>query len=276
MSPAQHLAGRVAVVTGGGRGIGRAHAVRLASHGAAVLVNDLGVSITGDGEDPSPAAEVAACIRDAGGRAVANHDDVSSFAGAARIVDHALEQFDRVDIVVNNAGIVGDAPIDEITEETLTRLLAVHYVGAVGICRAAVPHMRRQGHGRIVNTVSEAALDTRFPGGIAYGGAKAAVWAATLAMARQLDGTGITVNALSPGARTRMNDALFAEREAALDLDPDHVARVVAAIVSDDAGHINGCVVHTAAGFVREYRVSRLAESPVTTFLTDAMARLVG
>jgi NAD(P)-dependent dehydrogenase (short-subunit alcohol dehydrogenase family) len=276
MSPAQHLAGRVAVVTGAGRGIGRAHALRLAAHGAAVLVNDVGGSMTGHGSDPSPADQVAKHVRGAGGRAAANHDDVSTFAGAARIVDDALEHFDRVDILVNNAGIVGDAPIEEITEETLTGLLSVHYLGTVGMCRAAVPHMRAQGHGRIVNTVSEAALDTRFPGGIAYGGAKAAVWAATLAMAHQLDGTGITVNALSPGARTRMNDALFADREPALDLDSDHVARVVAAIVSDDAGHLNGCVVHAAAGAVREYRVSRTAESPVVTFLSDAVARLDG
>jgi NAD(P)-dependent dehydrogenase (short-subunit alcohol dehydrogenase family) len=276
MSPAQHLAGRVAIVTGGGRGIGRAHALRLAAHGAAVLVNDVGGSVTGHGSDPSPADQVATRVRGAGGRAAANHDDVSTFAGAARIVDDALEHFDRVDILVNNAGIVGDAPIEEITEEMLTRLLWVHYLGTVGMCRAAVPHMRAQGHGRIVNTVSEAALDTRFSGGIAYGGAKGAVWAATLAMARQLDGTGITVNALSPGARTRMNDALFVDRAPALDLDPDHVARVVAAIVSDDAGHLNGCVVHAAAGAVREYRVSRTADSPVVTFLSDAVARLDG
>ena len=269
-----HLAGRVAIVTGGGRGIGRAHAMRLARHGAAVLVNDLGTTVGGEGQDRSPAVSVVAEITTAGGSAVADEGDVSSFAGAAAIVERALAAFGRLDILVNNAGIATDAPIDDMTEELLLRHIGVHYVGTVGTCRAAVPHLRRQGYGRIVNTVSEAALDTRFPGGVAYGGAKAAVWAATLAMSRQLLGTGVTVNAVSPGARTRMNEAMFAAAPPVLDLDPDHVAKVVAALVGEDSGAINGHVIHAAAGSIRDYGVHRTAESPAVAWLTEAVDRL--
>jgi NAD(P)-dependent dehydrogenase (short-subunit alcohol dehydrogenase family) len=270
----QHLAGRVAVVTGAGRGIGRAHALRLASHGAAVVVNDAGVSMDGTGRDESPASSVAEEIVAAGGAALADHTDVSTFAGGAAIVEAAVAAFGHLDIVVNNAGIAADAAVDEITEELLLRLVSVHYIGTVGVCRAAVAHLRAQRYGRIVNTVSEAALDTRFPGGIAYGGAKAAVWAATLAMARQLDGTGVTVNAVSPGARTRMNEALFAAHPSALDLEPDHVARVVAAVVGEEAGHLNGRVIHAAAGAVREYQVSRTADTPAAAWLAGAATQL--
>jgi NAD(P)-dependent dehydrogenase (short-subunit alcohol dehydrogenase family) len=267
----QHLAGRVALVTGAGRGIGRAHAVRLASHGAAVVVNDLGVTMEGGGSDPSPADDVVAEIIHQGGTAVADYGDVSSFETAATIVETAVDSFGQLDIVVNNAGIVAEAALDEITEELLVRLMAVHYVGAVGICKAAAPHLRAQGYGRIVNTVSEAAFDSRFPGGIAYGGAKAAVWAATLAMARQLEGSGVTVNGLSPGARTRMNEAMFEGRPPTLDLDPDHVAKVVAVLVGEEAGHLNGRVIHAAAGAVREYRVERTAESGAVAWLAEAV-----
>jgi NAD(P)-dependent dehydrogenase (short-subunit alcohol dehydrogenase family) len=267
----QHLAGRVALVTGAGRGIGRAHAVRLASHGAAVVVNDLGVTMEGGGSDTSPADDVVAEIIDQGGTAVADYGDVSSFETAATVVETAVDSFGQLDIVVNNAGIVAEAALDDVTEELLVRLMAVHYIGTVGICKAAAPHVRAQGYGRIVNTVSEAALASRFSGGIAYGGAKAAVWAATLAMARQLEGSGVTVNGLSPGARTRMNEAMFEARPPTLDLDPDHVAKVVAVLVGEEASHLNGRVIHAAAGAVREYRVERTAESEAVAWLAEAV-----
>ncbi len=271
------LAGRVAVVTGAGRGIGRAHAITLAALGAAVVVNDLGTGLDGSGEDTGVAEAVIAEICTRSGRAIGDATDISSFAGGSALVERALTAFGRLDILINNAGIGADAPLDELDEETVLRLLRVHHIGTLATAKAALPIMRAQGHGRIVNTVSEAALDPRHPGGIAYGGAKAAVWAATLAMARETEGSGVTVNAISPGARTRMNDALFAALgEPALDLDPFHVARVVAALVADDAGHLNGRIVHAAAGQVREYLVRRTADGDAVAFLTAASTSAPG
>jgi NAD(P)-dependent dehydrogenase (short-subunit alcohol dehydrogenase family) len=269
-----HLAGRVAVVTGAGRGIGRAHALRLASHGAAVVVNDLGSTTDGRGADEGPAALVVAEIEAAGGAAVADAHDVASFDGGAAIVERAVGAFGRIDIVVANAGILGDAPIGQLTEDVVVRLLGVHYLGTLGVCAAAVPFLLAQRWGRVITTTSEAALDSRFRGGIAYGGAKAAVWAATVAMAAQLEGTGVTANCLSPGARTRMNDELFAAAEPTLDLDPDHVAVVAAALAGPAAAHLNGVVVHAAAGKIREYRMSRTAATDAVRWLDEEVRAL--
>jgi len=269
MTTAQPLAGRVAVVTGAGRGIGRAHALHLASLGAAVLVNDVGSSVAGEGADATPAMEAVAEIAAAGGRAAVNSDDVSSFAGGERIVQAAIEAFGRIDIVVNNAGIVAAGRLATVTEADLLRLFSVHCIGSIATARAALPFMLAQGHGRIVNTVSEAALDTRFSAGVAYGGAKGAVWAATIAMAAEVAGTGVTVNAVSPGARTRMNEAMLQAAGTADALGPEHIARLVGLLVADDAGDINGAVVHAAGGALREYRVSRSGDTPL-------VARLLG
>ena len=264
------LAGRVAVVTGAGRGIGRAHAVHLASLGAAVVVNDVGSSMAGEGADSTPAQDVVAEIVAGGGRAVANADDVSSFAGGERIVQAAVDAFGRIDIVVNNAGIVGGGKVATVTEADLLRLFAVHCIASIATARAALPLMLAQGHGRIVNTVSEAALDTRFSAGVAYGGAKGAVWAATIAMAAEVAGSGVTVNAISPGARTRMNEEMLAG--SAADLDPMHIARLAGLLVADDAGDINGAVVHAAGGALREYRVARSGDTPLVARLLASLA----
>jgi NAD(P)-dependent dehydrogenase (short-subunit alcohol dehydrogenase family) len=152
------------------------------------------------------------------------------------------------------------------------RLFAVHCIGSVATARAALPFMLAQGHGRIVNTVSEAALDTRFTAGVAYGGAKGAVWAATIAMAAEVAGTGVTVNAVSPGARTRMNEAMLVAAGTAAALGPEHVARLVAQLVADDAGDINGAVVHAAGGALREYRVARSGDTPLVARLLGSAA----
>ncbi len=222
------LEGRVALVTGAGRGIGRAHALLLAERGTSVVVCDIGAALDGTGDDATVANAVVEEIEARGGQAVADATDISTFAGGDRAVQHALDSFGRIDIVVNNAGVAGSAPLETITEDELARIMAVNFVGSVGTVKAAWPHLKAQGWGRVVNTVSEVALDTKISdgGGVGYGAAKAAVWSFTLSMAGQGRRHGITVNAISPGAFTRMNEAMFAASAPSpeLDLDPVHVA----------------------------------------------------
>ncbi len=272
------LRGRVALVTGAGRGLGRAHALALAARGAAVVVNDLGVGLDGRGPDGAPAREVVAEIEAAGGRAVADGTDVASVAGGAGAVHAAVEAFGRIDVVVNNAGVaLGGGDVEHPVEAELDALFAVHCLAAVGTMSAAFPLMRAQRYGRIVNTVSEVALDARFTGGLGYGAAKAALWSVTLHAAQVGADSGITVNAISPGARTRMSaevlDTGFRDgASVALDLSPDHVAPVVAYLASPAAGDINGCVVHAAGGAIREYTTTRTSRSDLVTRLVGALA----
>lgn len=248
-------------MTGAGRGIGRAHALLLARHGAAVVVGDVGAELDGTGTDPDVAAAVVDEIRQRGGTAVADTSDIATFDGAAAAVESALSSFGRIDIVVNNAGLsAGGGPIETLDREGLEHCFAVNFYGSVGTVRAAWPHLVRQHWGRIVNTVSEVALDTKIPSGaVGYGAAKAAVWSLTLSLAHRGLEHGITVNAISPGALTRMNEAMFASAPppAGLDLDPFHVARVVGWLVSDDAADVTGRVIHAAGGHHREYVVER-------------------
>jgi NAD(P)-dependent dehydrogenase (short-subunit alcohol dehydrogenase family) len=265
------LTGRVALVTGAGRGLGRAHAGELARLGAAVVVNDTGVGLAGTGPDPEVAAAAAAEIRAAGARAVADHSDVRGFAGAQSAVDRAVAAFGRIDIVVNNAGTLHGAALDELTEDALRADLDVHAVATVATMRAAFPLLRRQRWGRIVNTISEAALHVDMADAIAYSTAKAAVWGATMAAARAGRAHGITVNALSPGARTRMSAAYLDAQGTppGLDLSPQRVAEVTAGLCTEEAGDITGRVVHTAGGHVREFVLRRVDG-------TDLVARLAG
>jgi NAD(P)-dependent dehydrogenase (short-subunit alcohol dehydrogenase family) len=254
------LVGRVALVTGGGRGLGRAHAVALGRAGAAVVVNDVGRGTDGRGPAENVAGELARELVAVGVRAVADTSDISTFAGAAAAVATAVDAFGGIDILVNNAGIVDGGRLADIEQAVLERVLAVHLTGTVGTVRAALPHMLGQGWGRIVNTVSEVALTPPAGGsGVAYGAAKAAVWSATLSMATELAGSGVTVNGISPGALTRMSREAVAASPAsrALDLDPAHVAAVVAYLCSDEAQDLSGHVVHVAGGHVREYPAVR-------------------
>ena len=267
MSESSPLAGRVALVTGAGRGLGRAHAIRLARAGAAVVVNDIGCDTAGVGNDDAPAVQTVADIVAAGGRAVIDGTDVGSFRGGAEVVQAALDAFGRIDVVVNNAGISGSEGRVGDDDEWLDAMIAVHLKGALGTMGAAVPLMQEQGWGRVVNTVSEVALDMRLGPAGAYSFAKAAVWSATLCEAARVEGTGVTVNAIAPGARTRMNDVMYRENEPTIDLDPDHVARVVEYLASDGAGDINGHVVFAASDAVREYVTWRRSD-------TELVARL--
>jgi NAD(P)-dependent dehydrogenase (short-subunit alcohol dehydrogenase family) len=189
----------------------------------------------------------------------------------------AVECFGGIHIVVNNAGLTGGAQIETISEETLARLFAVNFLGSVGAARAAWPYLRGQGWGRIVNTVSEVALDPKLDaGGIGYGAAKAAVWSLTLSLAKAGRDHGITVNAISPGAYTRMNETMFAASgpPPGLDLDPIHVARVAAWLASSDAADVSGRVIHAAGGQHREYRTARTRETDLVARLDAAVRNL--
>ncbi|MEU4248821.1 SDR family NAD(P)-dependent oxidoreductase [Amycolatopsis sp. NPDC026612] len=258
------LAGRVALVTGAGRGLGRAHAVALAAAGAAVVVNDLSVSLDGTVvEDRDLATRTTAEIVGAGGKAVADRSDVSCFDGAGAAVRCALETFGGLDIVVNNAGIYTGTGVGELSQQELERCLAVNVLGSAGTVRAAFAHMRGQRYGRVVNTISEAGLRTGCHAGAAYATAKAALWGLTMALSDEAAPHGITVNAVSPGARTRMSQDHLDRAGGALALAPEHVSRIVLALVAESAGDVTGRVVHAAGGAVREYRLRREADTPL-------------
>ena len=282
MNAADTAGQRVALVTGAGRGIGRAHALTLAGRGHAVVVNDIGAALDGSGRDLSPAQSVVEEIVAAGGTAIADATDIASVEGGRAAVAVAIAAFGRIDVVVNNAGFAhGGGDVESPDPDQLSALLAVHYLAAVGTMSAAFTDMKTRGWGRIVNTVSEVALDTRMPGSLGYGAAKAAVWSATITAARAGAPMGITVNAISPGARTRMNEDLLdagalgdrgGDRPPA-DLSPQHVADVVAYLASDDAADITGRIIHAAGGAIREYSTTRTAKTELVDRLSAALRR---
>lgn len=196
--------GRVAIVTGAGRGIGRCHALHLASRGARVVVADVGGDIDGSGASQAPADDVVREIHAAGGEAAASYASVADEAGAASIVDIAIQAFGRIDVVVNNAGIHDPGLFEALSVERFRTMLDVHFFGTLFVTRAAWPHFVAAGFGRIVNTASEAML-----GGIpeltSYGAAKGAVFGLTRNLATEGVPHGIQVNAIAPRAHTRMS-----------------------------------------------------------------------
>ena len=194
--------GRVAVVTGAGRGIGRGYALLLASRGASVVVNDLGGSMDGVGEDASVASRVAEEIVGAGGAAIADGSDVSTTEGGRALVDAAVERFGRLDILVNNAGIIRWAGLPEADERNLASHLAVHVLGSFNTTRAAWPHMVDQGYGRVVMTTSSGLFG--LPENLSYATAKGAVIGLTRSLATAGSAHGIKANLIAPGAVTRM------------------------------------------------------------------------
>lgn len=234
------LNGRVAVVTGAGRGIGREFAHELARQGAAVVVNDLGVGLRGEDSDEDPATVVCAEIEAAGGRAVPSHESVSDFEAAGRIVQTAVTSFGRLDILVNNAGIVRDRTLVKMAEDDFDAVIGTHLKGTFNCTRHAVMVMKEAGYGRIVNVTSSAGLRGNF-GQTNYGAAKAGIMGMTFVWALELARYGITVNAIAPAGATRMTAALAGE-DGTPDprLDPAMNAPLVAFLASDRAAHVNG------------------------------------
>jgi NAD(P)-dependent dehydrogenase (short-subunit alcohol dehydrogenase family) len=238
------LDGRVAVITGAGRGIGRDIALCMAQQGASIVINDVGASLSGEGAEEDPAREVCSEIEAAGGQAVPNHDSVVEFDGAERIVNTAVESFGKIDILVNNAGIVRDRSLLKMTEDDFDAVLAVHLKGSFNCARHAAPHMKEAGYGRIINITSSAGLRGNF-GQTNYGAAKAALMGVTFIWSMELGRYGITVNAMAPAGATRMTASLFerAGTEPPPEQNPALNAPMVAFLASEAASHVNGQIL---------------------------------
>lgn len=237
------LEGKVAIVTGGGRGVGRSHALTLAREGATVLVNDLGTSLTGGGADASPANDTVAEIRTAGGKAIADTTDIADWDGSKRLIDHAIAEFGQLDILVNNAGITGYDSIETESRDGWKRVMDVNITGTAALMHWAAQYWASQGPalGRAVINTSSPAGTNPAPGAISYIVSKAGVAALTAASAIELAHLGVRVNALAPMARSRMSDAIPMLDEAmkvpseGLDrMDPANVSRVMLYLASDD------------------------------------------
>ena len=251
--------GRVAIVTGAGRGVGRQHALQLSKAGAKIIVNDLGAAVDGSGTDVSPAQQVTDEINASGGEAVVNGDDVSSFDGAKNMVDMAINTFGKLDIVVNNAGILRDRMLVNMTEEEWDAVIAVHLKGTFAPSRHAASYWRAMSKqngdgkptmGRIINTTSTSGIYGNI-GQTNYGAAKAGIAAFTIIAARELSRIGVTVNAVSPSAYTRMTDNLREYTEEEIQIrDPSWVSPTVVYLASIEAQDITGRVVEAGAGQV--------------------------
>jgi NAD(P)-dependent dehydrogenase (short-subunit alcohol dehydrogenase family) len=253
---------RVVIVTGAGRGLGRAYAELLAARGAAVVVADTGGAADGSLRGENPAAEVVAGIEGAGGRAVATTASVATQDGAQSIVEAAIDSFGRLDAVVNNAGIYYPRPWLEVSAEELQAFMDVHFLGTVYVSRAAWPHLVATGQGRIVNTVSNGMLGV--PDMTHYGSAKGAVYGLTRNLAVAGAADGIKVNAISPGAGTRMldqtGDALSPDIIAYMKQSmPPRLAAPVAAYLAHESCSITGEILTAAGGIVNRLVVANTA-----------------
>jgi NAD(P)-dependent dehydrogenase (short-subunit alcohol dehydrogenase family) len=253
--------GRVAVVTGAGRGLGREFAKLLASRGAAVVVNDIGTPVDADrytGRDRDVAYRVAEGIAAGGGKAVGNGADVADPAGAASVVTGAVAAFGRVDIVINNAGIVVDGVLADATPEALRSAWGVHVGGAFNILSAAWPHLAAQGYGRIVNVGSIAGLLVGVAGHTPYEVAKGGLAGLTRALATEGEPLGITVNALLPTADTRSAASVPRGYDRGAHFEARHVAPAAAWLAHEDC-RVNGRFFAAGAGRVGEVFTSAAA-----------------
>jgi len=271
--------GEVAVVTGAGGGLGRAHALEFAARGAAVVVNDVGGRLDGGGGDPSHAAAVVREIESAGGRALANGDDISTPEGARRLVDAALAAYGRLDVLVNNAGILRDRTLHKMAPEDFEAVVRVHLLGSAWCSRAAWPAMQAQGQGRIIMTTSAAGLYGNF-GQSNYAAAKLGVVGLMQALKLEGERHGIRVNAVAPVALTRMTEGsgfggLLEQAR------PEQVSAAVLYLAWREC-RLSGTVLAAGAG---HYATVRIVEGPGLTarpgeigpeFLADHWGRISG
>jgi NAD(P)-dependent dehydrogenase (short-subunit alcohol dehydrogenase family) len=252
--------GRVAIVTGAGRGLGREHALELARQGARVVVNDVGGAVDGSGSSETPAAEVVEAIKASGGEAVANYDDVSDFEAAKDMIESAIRTFGGLDVLVNNAGILRDRMLVNMTAEEWDAVIRVHLRGTFAPARWAAGYWRdrskagESNDARIICTSSSSGIYGNV-GQTNYGAAKAGIAAFTIIASKELARYGVTVNAIAPGARTRMTEELARARGVEAPApgewdprDPANVAPLVAWLASGESSHITGRVFNVAGG----------------------------
>ncbi|MEY2580889.1 MAG: hypothetical protein QOE09_738 [Ilumatobacteraceae bacterium] len=270
--------GRVAIVTGAGRGIGREHALSLAAHGAKVVVNDLGGNVDGSGGDLSPSQQVVEEIKAMGGEAVANGDSVSSWEGAQRLINTAVETFGDLHAVINNAGILRDRMLTNMTEEEWDAVINVHLKGTFAPSRWAAAYWREQAKagkpvdGRIINTTSVSGIYGN-PGQTNYGAAKAGIAAFTTIAALELARYGVTVNAVAPVALTRMTEGLGPAPETDEEREmrsPRWIAPIATWLASAESKdvtgrvfEVSGNVLAIAEGWVRGPRQSPIEDPTV-------------
>jgi NAD(P)-dependent dehydrogenase (short-subunit alcohol dehydrogenase family) len=282
--------GRVVVITGAGNGIGRAHALAFAAQGAKVVVNDLGGSRDGTGSSAGPAQVVADEITAAGGEAVANTDDISSWPGAERLIRQAVDTFGGLDVVVNNAGILRDRMIVTMTEQDWDAVIAVHLKGTFAVLHHAAAYWRqrsKEGHAndaRVINTTSSSGLFCN-PGQGNYGAAKAGIASLTIIAAKELDRYGVTVNAIAPTALTRLTEDVPMMRDAAAttELGPEAISPLVVWLGSAESRPVTGRVfgvwgnaITVLEGWVNGPSVSRDSQwdpAALTAVVPDLVAK---
>ena len=265
------LDGRVTIVTGAGRGIGRSVALLLAAEGASVVVNDIGAALDGSGGDAGPAQQVAAEIADAGSKAVASLADVSDHGAAEGLIATAVEQFGRLDVLVNVAGILRDRMVFTMSEQEWDDVIRVHLKGTFNTTKFAAAHWRsvhdESAQNRIINFTSVSGLHGA-PGQPNYAAAKMGIVGLTYSCANALGRYGVTANAISPGAATRMTESVPTERRRAVtatdaERSPDNIAPVVAYLASEQSGWINGQIVSSRGYEVALYNIPQ----PVITIV---------